>query len=104
MKCPSKDCCNEMIPRNGKYGPFFYCKEHGAVSAQAMLIMQRIRAIKKSGISSGESYRDSVCDPLMTAIEQTTQGLLGSGYSLEKFYIDDMIPGDDDNWQDYRPY
>lgn len=106
MKCPSKDCTEEMVHRTGKFGGFWYCRKHGTISDKGMAIIEKIR---ESSSASGKiySYSDNPNnDPLMLQIERQTLEFGVMPTELEKWIVDHPGAADweEDHWLNSRPY
>lgn len=115
MKCP---CCKvDMIRRDGRFGEFFYCKDHGTMSNQGGkvvatgVIKEKLRERANSlQLSRTMAYRLEQPSLLMMTEQQT----MGWGVRMDE--IDRFIEGetlelmqlqaqdDEDHWLNTRPY
>lgn len=101
FKCPS--CKTEMILRNGKYGPFFYCKDHGTISMRAAKV---ITASIDSDQCTNWQYID---EPFLDIIKRRSVILgrpMDDLQDLVEFYVDDpdQSQDDPDHWMNVRDY
>lgn len=115
MKCP---CCKvDMVKRQGKFGEFFYCNQHGTMSVQGTKIVTTgeinrklksfTRKLKLCDVGSG--FKDD-----LNLFQQMEQQMLSFGVRLSE--IDRFIEGetlelmqlnaqdDEDHWLNTRPY
>lgn len=104
FKCPS--CKTEMILRNGKYGPFFYCKDHGTISMRAA---KKITVLLKR-IEDEHTYVGGYNEnPLKDLIFRQSIGLgepMDNLTDLAKFTVDNHYDAQDneDHWMNIRDY
>lgn len=102
-------CCGKsMIKRNGRWGEFYSCKEHGTISLQSgkvvatgnihKILRSRQRDADRCGISLYTGHTTS----LMLEVEKQTMmfGVMPS--ELEKWIVD--APNEEDSWMDVREY
>lgn len=101
MQCISKNCQHELQPRTGRYGPFYYCPEHGTISAKGLEIFQAVTGSKETSGRVSQYTPGNDIDQLMTAIKRETLGFGCSPTDLEEWIVDDEDAPDyePENWQ-----
>ena len=105
FQCPT--CHAEMEHRNGKFGGFWYCKQHGTISDIGAAILRSTQRISEVSVQRGGSYTS---DPLLDAVKRKGYQL---GHPTDELgqlvdWINDPDPNDveeeDDHWMNIRPY
>jgi len=102
--CPT--CHAEMEHRNGKFGGFWYCKQHGTISDKGVAILRSIQ--RTSEIST--QYSGSNTSDLLDMVKRKGYELGHSTDDLGQLvdWINDPDPNDveedDDHWMNIRPY
>lgn len=103
FKCPS--CKTEMVLRNGKYGPFFYCKDHGTISMRAAKKITELLAKTEDEHGYSGGFNE---DPLFDSIKRTSVNLGMPQDDLQQtidFYNDHPpFSDDEDHWMNIRDY
>lgn len=101
MKCPT--CGVEMIERTGRYGDFFYCKDHGTISARGAKL---IAAIEQMNAQTSESTRAASSPDLLHMVKVKSYELGQHTDDLGQLceWIVDQNTEEDDHWMNVRPY
>ena len=116
MMCP---CCKtDMIKRNGVYGEFFYCRQHGTISVQSNKIVatgeirKKVSAIEYKQLAL-KDVGNSVLDQPSLELQMERQ-MMAFGVRLTE--MDRFIEGetielqqvaaidDEDHWLNQRQY
>jgi hypothetical protein len=106
--CPNPGCNTHMEHRTGKYGGFWYCRQHGTISDARAVVVQKIldTARRSGGTTHKASPIDTTSSDLMFQIEKQTMSFGYQPSELEKWIVDSPhgIDDDEDHWMNVRPY
>lgn len=88
-----------MEHRTGKFGGFWYCKEHGTISEKEVGMIGRLAL---AGIADAASLQDD----LLMQIERISLEFGVKASELESWIVDDPDAADyePDHWHNIRPY
>lgn len=102
MKCPDSSCSNIMEHRNGKFGGFWYCPQHGTISDKGIAIIEKLPSLVEVASYSFSTEND----PLMHQIHRQTMDFGVRPSELEEWIVDDEGAADyeEDHWMNLRPY
>lgn len=101
--CPF--CRQPMELRTGKYGAFFYCRDHGTIGVEAARGIKRLQA-NDLAVNTPVFYRE---DPLLDAIKhkgvEMGHHVDDLGQLVDWFNDNEQsAEDDDDHWMNIRPY
>lgn len=115
MDCP---CCKmSMVKRSGKFGEFFYCKNHGTMSVQngklvatgkiKLKLSSQVRKLKLSEISTGFQNQPKLSEQMemqmmFFGVRMTETDCFIEGETLELMQLN--AQDDEDHWLNTRPY
>lgn len=101
FNCPS--CNKPMEPRTGKYGDFFYCREHGTISKlAAMAISERTQEYKPTTVPL---YNNDLMDTVKRQGVAMGHHIDELGQLIDFFNdMEESAEWDEDHWMNIRPY
>lgn len=101
VNCPT--CVKPMELRTGKYGDFFYCREHGTVSKlAAMALTERTSTYIPTTIPM---YNADLMDTVRRQGVAMGHHLDETGQLVDWYNDTEIVAeGDNDHWMNTRPY